>query len=41
MLFVVIVLPILAVWGIYKSIILFDMPNHGTLPTILLIVSIC
>ena len=40
MLFVVIVLPILAVWGIYKSVILFDMPNHGALPSVLLIVSI-
>ncbi len=40
MLFVVILLPILAVWGIYKSIILFDLPNHGALPSVLLIVSI-
>ena len=40
MLFVVILLPILAVWGIYKSIILYDMPNHGALPSVLLIVSI-
>ncbi len=40
MLFVVILLPILAIWGIYRSIILFDMPNHGALPSILLIVSI-
>ena len=40
MLFVVIVLPILAVWGIYRSVILFDMPNHGALPSVLLIVSI-
>ena len=40
MLFVVILLPILAVWGIYKSIILYDLPNHGALPSVLLIVSI-
>ncbi len=40
MLFVVILLPILAIWGIYQSILLFDMPNAGALPTVLLIVSI-
>ena len=31
MLFVVLVLPFLVVWSIYKSIMLFDMPNHGWL----------
>ena len=40
MLFVVILLPILAVWGIYKSVVLFDMPGHGWQPTVLIIVSI-
>ena len=40
MLFVVILLPILSVWGIYKSIMLFDIPGHGWQPTALLIVSI-
>ena len=40
MLFVVILLPILAIWGIYRSVVLFDMPNHGALPSVLLIVSI-
>ena len=38
MLFVAIVLPILCVWGIYKAIIMYDMPSHGIIPTILLIV---
>ena len=38
MLFVAIVLPILSVWGIYRAIIMYDMPGHGILPTILLIV---
>ena len=38
MLFVVILLPILAIWGIYQSILLFDMPNAGALPTVLIIV---
>ena len=38
MLFVAIVLPILSVWGIYRAIIMYDMPSHGILPTILLIV---
>lgn len=37
MLFVAIVLPILSVWCIYKSILLFDIPNHGIFPTILLL----
>ena len=45
MLFVAIVLPILAVWCIYKSIILFDMPNHdwlaGTLLTLGIVMAIC
>ena len=40
MLFVAIVLPILVVWGIYKSIILFDMPNNGLLAGTLLAISI-
>ena len=40
MLFVVILLPILAVWGIYKSIIMYDMPVYSWQPTALLIVSI-
>ena len=38
MLFVAILLPILAVWGIYRAIVMFDLPNHGILPAILLIV---
>ena len=37
MLFVAIVLPILAVWGIYEAIVMYDVPGHGSLPTILLI----
>ena len=45
MLFVAIVLPILAVWCIYKSIILFDIPNHdwlaGTLLTLGIVMAIC
>lgn len=40
MLFVAIVLPILVVWGIYRSIILFDMPNHGWQAGTLLVFSI-
>ncbi len=40
MLFVVILLPILAIWGVYRSIILYDIPNHGALPSVLLIVSV-
>ena len=40
MLFIVLLLPILAVWGIYRSVILYDMPNHGWQPTALLIMSI-
>ncbi len=40
MLFIVFLLPILAVWGIYQSVILYDMPNHGWQPTALLIASI-
>ena len=40
MLFVALVLPILSVWGIYKSIMLFDMPNHGWLAGTLLAISI-
>ncbi len=37
MLFVAIVLPVLSIWCIYKAIILFDIPNHGIFPTILLL----
>ena len=37
MLFVVILLPVLAFWGIYKGIVIADMPNHGSLPAILII----
>ena len=40
MLFVVILLPILSVWGIYESIMMYDQPHHGWQPTALLIVSI-
>ena len=40
MLFVVILLPILSAWGIYESIMMYDQPHHGWLPTALLIVSI-
>ena len=31
MLFVALVLPFLAVWCVYKSILLFDLPDHGWL----------
>ena len=45
MLFVALVLPIVAVWCVYKSIILFDMPNHdwlaGTLLTLGIVLAIC
>ena len=40
MLFVALVLPILAVWGIYRSIVMFDMPNHGWLAGTILAISI-
>ena len=40
MLFVALVLPVLAVWGIYKSIVMFDMPNNGGLAGTLLALSI-
>ncbi len=40
MLFVVILLPILSVWGIYQSIVMFDEPGSNMPATILLIVSI-
>ena len=40
MLFVVILLPILSVWGIYQSIMMFDEPGNNLPATILLIVSI-
>ena len=45
MLFVALVLPIIAVWCVYKSILLFDMPNHnwpaGTLLTLGIVLAIC
>ena len=37
MLFVVLVLPILAVWCIYKGIVFSDLPNHGALPVTLIV----
>ena len=37
MLFVALILPILGVWCIYRGIVLFDLPNSGALPTILII----
>ena len=40
MLFVALVVPVLGVWGIYRSIVMYDLPGHGILPTILLIISI-
>ena len=40
MLFVVIIMPIIAVWCIYKSIVLFDAADSGWLPTCLLILGI-
>ena len=40
MLFVALVLPVLGVWGIYRSIVMYDLPGHGILPTILLIISV-
>ena len=40
MLFVALALPVLAVWGIYRSIIMFDSPNHGWLAGTLLALSI-
>ncbi len=40
MLFVALVLPVLGVWGIYRSIVMYDLPSHGILPTILLIISV-
>ena len=40
MLFVAIILPFLIFWGVYKSIMLFDMPDHGWLPGILLTLAI-
>ena len=40
MLFIALLLPILMVWCIYKSIILFDMPNHGWLAGTLLALGI-
>ena len=40
MVFVSILIPILAIWGVYKSIMMLDQPNHGAWPTILVILSI-
>ena len=40
MLFVAILIPILGVWGIYRSIVMYDVPGHGILPAILLIISV-
>ena len=40
MLFVVIALPILGVWSIYKAIVLYDIPNHGALPNICLVLGV-
>ena len=40
MLFVALVLPILAVWGTYRSIILFSLPNHGWIAGTMLAISI-
>ena len=40
MLFVALVLPILVVWCLYQSILLFDIPNHGALPGVLLTLAI-
>ena len=40
MLFVALLLPVLGVWGIYRSIVMYDLPGHGILPTILLIISV-
>ncbi|MBQ6078913.1 MAG: SPFH domain-containing protein [Muribaculaceae bacterium] len=40
MLFVALLLPVLAVWGVYKSIVLFEMPNHGWLAGVLMAISI-
>ena len=40
MLFVVLVLPFLVVWSIYKSIMLFDLPDHGWLAGALLALGI-
>ena len=40
MLFVALVLPILVVWCIYKSIIMFDMPDHGWIPGLLMALAV-
>ncbi len=40
MLFVAILIPVLGVWGIYRTIVMYDLPGHGILPTILLIISV-
>ena len=40
MLFVALLLPIIVVWCIYKSILLFDMPNHGLLPSVLVTLAV-
>ena len=45
MLFVALVLPVLAIWCVYKSILLFDMPNHdwlaGTLLALGIVMAVC
>ena len=40
MLFVAIVLPILAVWGIYRGIVMYDIPKYSTLAITLIIISV-
>jgi regulator of protease activity HflC (stomatin/prohibitin superfamily) len=40
MLFVALVLPILGVWSIYRAIVMFDVPGHGAIPTILIILGV-
>ena len=40
MLFVSIVIPVIAGWCIYKSILLFDTPNHGWVPGLLMTLGI-
>jgi regulator of protease activity HflC (stomatin/prohibitin superfamily) len=40
MLFVALALPVLTVWCLYKSILLFDMPDHGWVPGVLLALAI-
>ena len=40
MLFVAIVLPILAVWGIYRGIVMYDIPKYSALAITLIIISV-